>query len=91
MRKIALIILTITTIPTYATTMCTVNDSVGVVLDPSITIKGYSSNNTMGTWWAWSDSWTVYGVGACLNSNRGKSMGGTVPHLHDMVVIVGVD
>ena len=84
MKKIALILMLITTIPTYAgTTMCTINDSVGVVLDPSIAIKNYSSNATMGTWWAWSDSWTVYGVSACLNSNRGKSMGGTVPHLHD--------
>ena len=73
----------ITTIPIYATTMCTINDSVGVVLDPSIAIKNYSYNATMGTWWAWSDSWTVYGVGACLNSNKGKGMGGTVPHLHD--------
>ena len=71
------------TIPTYATTMCTINDSVGVVLDPNITMKNYSYDNTMGTWWAWSDSWTVYGVSACLNSNKGKDMGGTVPHLHD--------
>ena len=83
MKKIALILMLISTIPTHATTMCTINDSVGVVLDPSITIKGYSSNETMGTWWAWSDSWTLYGISACLNSNRGKSMGGTVPHLHD--------
>ena len=83
MRKIALILMLITTIPTYATTMCAVNDGVGVVLDPSITIKGYSSNNTMGTWWILSDSWTVYGISACLNSNKGKGLGGTVPHLHD--------
>lgn len=83
MKKIALILMLISTIPTYATTMCTANDSVGIVLDPSIAIKNYNYDETMGTWWAWSDSWTVYGVSACLNSNRGKSMGGTVPHLHD--------
>ena len=83
MKKIALILMLISTIPTYATTMCTINDSVGIVLDLSITIKDYSRNEPMGTWWAWSDSWTVYGISACLNSNRGKSMGGTVPHLHD--------
>ena len=83
MKKIALIILTMITIPTHATTMCAVNDSVGVILDPSITIKSYSKDANMGTWLAWSDSWTVYGVSACLNSNRGKGMGGTVPHLHD--------
>ena len=83
MRKIALILMLISTIPTYATTMCTINDSVGVILDPSITIKSNSNNATMGTWWAWSDSWTVYGISACLNSNKGKGIGGTVPHLHD--------
>ena len=80
MKKIALIILTMITIPTYAgTTMCTINDSVGVILDPNIAMKSYSYNATMGTWWAWSDSWTVYGVRACLNSGTG----GTVPLLHD--------
>ena len=83
MKKIALIILTMITIPTYATTMCAANDSVGIILDPSITIKSYSKDANMGTWLAWSDSWTVYGVSACLNSNKGKGMGGTVPHLHD--------
>ena len=82
MKKIALILMLITTIPTYATTMCTINDSVGVVLDPSITIKGSSRNDTMGTWWAWSSYGTVYGISACLNSTKGKDVGGTVPHLH---------
>ena len=82
MKKILLIIagLIIAT-TTYATTMCTATDSVGIVLDPNITMKGFSSNTN--TWWVWSDSWTVYGVGACLNSNRSKGMGGTVAHLHD--------
>ena len=84
MKKFLIIIAgLIITAPSYATTMCTINDSVGVVLDPSITIKGSNRNDTMGTWWAWSDSWTVYGISACLNSNNGKSMGGTVAHLHD--------
>ena len=83
MKKIALILMLISTIPTYATTMCTITDSVGVILDPSIAIKGYSNNNTMSTWWVWSDSWTVYGISACLNSTKGKGIGGTVPHLHD--------
>ena len=83
MKKIALILMLISTIPTHATTMCTINDSVGVVLDPSITIKSNSYNATIGTWWAWSDSWTLYGTTACLSSNEGKSTGGTVAHLHD--------
>ena len=83
MKKIALILMLITTIPTHATTMCTANDTVAVLLDPSIGITNYSYNATMGTWWVWSDSWTVYGVSACLNSNKGKGIGGTVPHLHD--------
>ena len=84
MKKILLIIAgLIITAPSYATTMCTINDSVGVVLDPNIAITNYTYDNTMGTWRAWSSSWTVHGISACLNSNRGKSMGGTVAHLHD--------
>ena len=78
MKKIALILMLITTIPTYATTMCAANDTVAVVLDPNITIKGYSRDES-GMWWLWSDSWTVYGVSACLN----KSTGGMVTHLQD--------
>ena len=84
MKRFLLIIAgLIITAPSYATTMCTINDSVGVVLDPSIGIKNYSYNQTMGTWWVWSNSWTVYGISACLNSSKGKVTGGTVPHLHD--------
>ena len=82
-RIIIMMIMAIITIPTHATTMCAAQDTVAVVLDPSISITNYSYNATMGTWWAWSTYGTVYGISACLNSNHGKSMGGTVAGLTD--------
>ena len=73
----------ITTIPTYATTMCAINDTVAVVLDPSIGLTNRSSNNTTGTWWVWGPYGTVYGIGAILNDNKGFAYIRTVKHLHD--------
>ena len=84
MKKIFTILLSIIITPTYATTMCAANDTVAVVLDPSLSVSGNSYNDTIGTWWAWNDQSTVYGIGACLNSNHGKSIGGTVPYLRDV-------
>ena len=57
----------ITTIPTYATTMCVINDTVAVVLDPSIdsTKSGYDS--TIGTWWMAHPYGTIRGIAASIN------------------------
>ena len=84
MKKIALALMLITTIPTYAgTTMCAANDTVAVVLDPSIGLTNKSSNNTTGTWWVWGPYGTVYGTSAILNDNKGFAYIRTVKHLHD--------
>ena len=69
--------------PCHATTMCAANDTVAVVLDPLLSFTYYNSNATMGTWSAWNAQGTVYGISACLNSNQGKSRGGTVARLTD--------
>ena len=82
-RVIMMIIMLMMVLPTYATTMCAANDTVAVVLDPSLGITNYSRNDTMGTWWAWNAQGTVYGISACLNSDQGKSRGGTVARLTD--------
>ena len=80
MKKIALIILTMMTIPTYATTMCAVNDTVAVVLDPSIEIKGSSGVDSVnGIWWMPFPYGTLYGTSACINKNQR----GVVPLLKD--------
>ena len=82
-RVIMMIIMLIIVIPVHATTMCAANDTVAVVLDPSLGITNYTSNATMGTWWAWNAQGTVYGISACLNSTQGKPRGGTVARLTD--------
>ena len=83
MKKIALILMLITTIPTYATTMCTANDTVAVVIDPNTGIKSVGTNNTTHIWWAVTDHGTVYGISACLSSNKGKGRGGILAQLRD--------
>ena len=57
MRKIALILMLITTIPTYATTMCAENDTVAIVLDPSVKPTNRYSDSE-GNW----GSQTPYGI-----------------------------
>ena len=79
MKKIALILILITTIPTYATTMCTANDTVAVVIDPSINLSGWTFDAKSGTWSVWSSYGTIRGISACLNTKPG----GTVAHLYD--------
>ena len=84
MKKICIFLVLITmAIPVHATTMCAANDTVAIVLDPSLSITSYNKNATMRTWWAWNAQGTVYGISACLNSTQGKSRGGTVARLTD--------
>ena len=71
-------------VPTYATTMCVANDTVAVVLNPNLPIKGSGSNVTTGTWWVWSDAWTLYGISACLNSGKGLGQEEAFVHLYDI-------
>ena len=44
MKKLILIMATLLTLPSYATTMCAANDTVAVVLDPTVRITNYGSN-----------------------------------------------
>lgn len=82
MRKIALIILAITTIPTYATTMCAKNDTVAVILDPSIIATDSGSDATLGTWWAQFPFGRVSGIVAYIN--RSCTHGEIVSNLTDV-------
>ena len=67
------------TIPTYATTMCTANDMVAVVLDPTVAWR-LNANDSTGVWYAISSYGTIHGISACLN--KGGSKQGE-PHLKD--------
>ena len=55
------------TIPTYATTMCAANDSVAVVLDPSINFTTRSVDKEAMTWSATFPYGKISGVSACIN------------------------
>ncbi len=55
--------------PTYATTMCAQNDTVAVILDPSIIATSYGSDATTGTWWAQFPFGRVSGTAAMLNKS----------------------
>lgn len=82
MRKIALILLLTITIPTHATTMCAANDTVAVVLDPSISMSVVYADNTNGKWAMQSSVGTFYGVSTCLN--KGLQPGEYQAHLRDI-------
>ena len=56
------------TIPTYAgTTMCAANDTVAVVLDPSINSTRAGRDPTIGTWWVAHPYGTISGIAASIN------------------------
>jgi len=93
MKKIIMIIALTIAIPTtlVAATMCSKNDTITIMLDPSI---GDSSNSTYGystaqsTWWTAFPYGTVRGISACLSSKYGQSLGGAVADLHDNNALV---
>ena len=61
------------TIPTYAGTMCAANDTVTVVLDPSVGDVALQ-NLLPPMWTAKTPYGTISGTSACLSSNHNKSM-----------------
>ena len=86
MKKLILIIALIMPIVAPAATMCSKNDTITIMLDPSI---GDSTNSTYGystaqsTWWTAFPYGTVRGISACLSSKYGQTLGGAVADLHD--------
>ena len=83
MKKIALIILTMITIPTYATTMCAKNDTVAVIIDPSVGLDKTGTNTDVGTWYIYFPYGTMSGTFACINKGIGYSAGYIEPLLKD--------
>ena len=86
MKKLLILIALIipTTLP--AATMCSKNDTITIMLDPSV---GNESNSTYGysqansTWWTAFPYGTIHGISACLSSNYSQSLGGYVAQLTD--------
>lgn len=71
-----------------ANTMCVANDTVAVVLDPTIGCAGNSGLLTDTSWKASFPYGTIYGVSACLSSNFGESRGNIVIGLQDNGITV---
>ena len=84
MKKLLIVIVGLTmSAPIYAgTTMCAANDTVAVVLDPSIIATNSGSDATAGAWWAQFPFGRVSGTAAYINKTC--SQGQIVPNLTDV-------
>lgn len=84
MKKIVIMLLMLMPmVGANATTMCAANDTVAVVLDPSIGLNSNSYDAESGRWLTWGSYGTVHGISACVNVGQGKSRGNTVARLTD--------
>jgi len=83
MKKVMMIIALMIPMVAQSATMCSKNDTITIMLDPSIGGTNYSYNTAQSTWWTWFPYGTVRGISACLSSAYGKSRGGYVADLHD--------
>ena len=83
MKKLIIIIALMIPMLAQSATMCSKNDTITIMLDPSIAGTNYSYNTAQSTWVTWFPYGTIRGISACLSSAHGKSMGGYVADLHD--------
>jgi len=73
-KIICTVILTMAIRPMYGDVqMCAANNSVAVVLDPSIAPSSYTYDNTLAVWRTPSTYGTLVGVSACLSHNKNGS------------------
>ena len=72
MKKIMTIIACMITLPAFATSMCASNDTISIVLDP--TINGSNSRVLDGfkLWEAYMPYGSIRGTSACLSANYGS-------------------
>jgi hypothetical protein len=75
MTKIAMFILLTFCVPAYATTMCALEDTTAVILDPSVNGTGYKYDVNTFTWNTTFPYGTIYGVAACLSVGGGSPQG----------------
>jgi hypothetical protein len=81
MKKLVTSLMLMVTLPIHATTMCAANDTVAIVLDPSINLTKISNGSS--TWQVRGSYGTLYGISACLSTNKNQAKGGTVARLSD--------
>ena len=71
-KVIYLLIGVLLSMPAGATTMCALEDTTAVILDPSINGTSYKSDENTFTWNTTFPYGTIYGVAACLSVNGGS-------------------
>ena len=71
-RVIYLLIAGLLSLPAVATTMCALEDTTAVILDPSIVGTGRGKYDEKFTWSVTFKYGTIYGVAACLSVNGGN-------------------
>ena len=71
-KVIYLLIGVLLSMPAGATTMCALEDTTAVILDPSISGTGFKSDVNTFTWNTTFPYGTIYGVAACLSVNGGS-------------------
>ena len=83
--------LTVLTIQANATTMCATNDSVAIVLDPTIQGTQHGSDSLIRTWWAQFPYGQVQGISTCLA--KGGSRGYAEAQLKDTngELVIGIE
>ena len=79
-RVIYLLIAGLLSLPAVATTMCALEDTTAVILDPSINGTSNKNNVNTSTWNTTFPYGTIYGVAACL-SVKGGSQGTINPDI----------
>ena len=88
MKKIIMIIALMMPMIASAATMCSKNDTITIVLDPSIAGNSTGTNAYYSLWRTSFSYGTIQGITACLSTNKNSSTGTTVADLHDNNTLV---
>ena len=78
MRYLVSILMLMAIVPSYATTMCAMNDTRAVILDADIPGTGYTNDANSMQWTTTFPYGKIYGFAACVSNAPSGSMGTTV-------------
>jgi len=77
MKKVMMIICAMMAVPSYASTMCVANDTVAMVLDPSINGTNYTYSAANMTWTTMFDYGNISGDALCSTTSGSYATTGT--------------
>ena len=69
MKKLCAVLMMIISVPAFATTMCALNDTTAIILDPIVKGTTYSYDAASMTWNTTFPYGKVYGIGACISTS----------------------